>query len=90
MTKTTLSIAAQAYRCEPCSLRQGTDVRELIRMVPLSLVIDGKLVGDEWYCCPVCYQPKFHCRTRKSVELMQSEKAERKPRSKTAKLSVVA
>lgn len=63
---TDLTLSAEAYRCVPCSNKQGTDVRELIRMIPASIVLDGTLVGDEWYCCPICYEPKFLVSTRKA------------------------
>ena len=45
MADLTLKLDVTEYRCEPCSLRQGTPVRELVRMVPKSVVAFGKLVG---------------------------------------------
>ena len=63
----TLTFKAEPYRCEPCSLRQGTPVRELVRMIPASVVAFGKLIGDEYYCCPICFEPKFTVKGRKAV-----------------------
>jgi hypothetical protein len=68
MSSITLSITSEAYRCEPCSKKQGTDVTELIRMIPMSIVLEGKLVGDEFWSCPICLRPKFHVRTRRKFE----------------------
>ncbi|TYO65515.1 hypothetical protein FXV83_16420 [Bradyrhizobium hipponense] len=68
MADLTLKLEASEYRCEPCTLRQGTVVRELVRMIPKSVVVFGKLVGPEYYCCPICYEPKFDAKTRKPVK----------------------
>jgi hypothetical protein len=67
MADLTLKFEASEYRCEPCTLRQGTPVRELARMIPKSVVVFGKLVGPEYYCCPICFEPKFDVKTRKPV-----------------------
>jgi hypothetical protein len=67
MMTETLSLSASVYRCEPCSLQQGTEVAELVRMIPLGMVINGKIVGPEYYCCPVCYEPKFDARTKRKI-----------------------
>jgi hypothetical protein len=64
----TLTFRAEQYACEPCSLRQGTPVRELVRMIPVSVVAFGKLVGTEYYCCPICFEPKFDVKTKKPVK----------------------
>ena len=68
MADLTLKLDVTEYRCEPCSLRQGTPVRELVRMVPKSVVVFGKLVGPEYFCCPICFEPKFDVKTRKPVK----------------------
>lgn len=67
MADLTLKLEATEYRCEPCTLRQGTVVRELVRMIPKSVVVFGKLVGPEYFCCPICFEPKFDVKTRKPV-----------------------
>jgi hypothetical protein len=67
MSEERLTFKAHEYRCDPCSLRQGTAVRELVRMIPKSVVMFGKLVGDEYYCCPICFEPKFEVKGRKAV-----------------------
>jgi hypothetical protein len=67
MADLTLKLEATEYRCEPCTLQQGTPVRELVRMIPKSAVVFGKLVGPEYFCCPICFEPKFDVKTRKPV-----------------------
>jgi hypothetical protein len=67
MADLNLKLDISEYRCEPCTLRQGTPVRELVRMVPKSVVVFGKLVGPEYFCCPICFEPKFDAKTRKPV-----------------------
>jgi len=64
MATENIKLSIQEYRCEPCSLRQGTAVRELVRMIPKSVVMMGKLVGDEYFCCPICFEPKFEVKGR--------------------------
>lgn len=85
MATTSDRIDITAYACEPCSTRQNTPVTELVRMVKDGFVVDGKLVGDEWYCCAICFDKKFLCRTRESSDayLKRTEKA----RSKEAELN---
>jgi hypothetical protein len=73
MADLTLKLDVTEYRCEPCSLRQGTPVRELVRMVPKSVVAFGKLVGPEYFCCPICFEPKFDAKTRKPVKAADAE-----------------
>jgi hypothetical protein len=63
-----LKLEISEYRCEPCTLRQGTVVRELVRMIPKSAVVFGKLVGPEYFCCPICFEPKFDAKTRSPVD----------------------
>lgn len=77
---TTERIEISQYICEPCSIRQNTPVTELVRMIKDAVVMDGKLVGDEWWCCPICYDAKFLCRTKeaKEVYLARTEKARKK------------
>jgi hypothetical protein len=67
MADLTLKLEATEYRCEPCTLRQGAPVRELVRMIPKSVVVFGKLEGPEYFCCPICFEPKFDVKTRKRV-----------------------
>jgi hypothetical protein len=62
-----LSLRVEAYKCDDCSARQGTPVRELVRMIPRSVVMNGRLVGDEWWGCPICLTAKFPVRTRKDM-----------------------
>ncbi|WP_316194458.1 hypothetical protein [Bradyrhizobium sp. SZCCHNRI3052] len=62
-----LSFKCEGYVCEPCTNRQGTPVRELVRMIPRSVVAFGKLIGDEYWCCPICFEPKFTVKGRKPV-----------------------
>lgn len=54
-----IRISASAYRCEPCTRRQGTPVTELVRMIKTPAVLNGELVGDEHWGCPICLEPKF-------------------------------
>jgi hypothetical protein len=68
MAKQTLTLKVQAYSCEECSAKQGTLVQELVRMIPMSVVAFGKLIGDEYFCCAICFKPKFHAKTRKPVK----------------------
>lgn len=68
MAEIVLELKAEQYFCEPCSLKQGTLVRELVRMIPKSVVLFDKLVGDEYYCCPICFEPKFTVKGKKKVK----------------------
>ncbi|WFU52304.1 hypothetical protein QA639_21595 [Bradyrhizobium pachyrhizi] len=68
MADIVLELKAEQYFCEPCSLKQGTLVRELVRMIPKSVVLFDKLVGDEYYCCPICFEPKFTVKGKKKVK----------------------
>lgn len=54
-----LSLVVDFYRCEPCSRKQGTEVTELVRMMPKAAIFNGQLVGTEHWCCPICFEPKF-------------------------------
>jgi hypothetical protein len=67
MASEDIKLTIQEYSCEPCSVRQGAAVRELVRMIPKSVVMMGKLVGDEYFCCPICFEPKFEVKGRKAV-----------------------
>jgi hypothetical protein len=67
MAMETLTFNCETYYCEPCSLKQGTLVKELVRMIPTSVIAFGKVIGDEYYCCPVCFDPKFTVKGRKKV-----------------------
>jgi hypothetical protein len=67
MADLTLKLEVTEYRCDPCSERQGTVVRELMQMIPKSVVVFGKLVGPAYWCCPICFEPKFDVKTRKPV-----------------------
>ena len=75
MADLTLKLDVSEYWCEPCTLRQGTPVRELVRMIPKSVVVFGKLVGPEYYCCPICFEPKFDVKTRKPLKNAQKSAA---------------
>jgi hypothetical protein len=68
MSRVELTFKAEQYYCEPCSLKQGTLVTELVRMIPKSVVMFGKLVGDEYYCCPICFDPKFNVKGKTKVK----------------------
>jgi hypothetical protein len=68
MPNLTLKFEAQQYHCEPCSLKQGTLVTELVRMIPKPVIAFGKLIGDEYYCCPICFDPKFTVKGRKALK----------------------
>ena len=68
MAEERLTLKAETYYCEPCSEKQGTLVKELVRMIPVSVVIFDKLVGDEYFCCPICFEPKFTVKGRKAVK----------------------
>ncbi|ARQ95351.1 hypothetical protein [Bradyrhizobium phage BDU-MI-1] len=69
MADLSLKLEISEYRCDPCTSRQGTVVRELVRMIPKSVVVFGKLVGPEYWCCPICFEPKFDVKTRKPVNV---------------------
>ena len=73
MAEVVLTLKAEPYYCEPCSLKQGTLVRELVRMIPKSVVLFDKLVGDEFYCCPICFEPKFTVKGRKAFKRGKAE-----------------
>lgn len=68
MANIVTELKAEVYHCEPCSLQQGTLVRELVRMIPRSVVLFDKLIGDEFYCCPICFEPKFTVKGKKAVK----------------------
>jgi hypothetical protein len=72
------------YKCLPCSEKLGRVVGELVRMSPLSMVVDGKVIAPEVYCCPICYEPKFDARTKKSVKRTEPLYAAPKPKPKLA------
>jgi hypothetical protein len=62
-----LTFKCEPYFCEPCSLKQNTLVTELVRMIPKPYLICGKLTGDEFYCCPICFDPKFKVKGKTKV-----------------------
>ena len=68
MAEICLELKASPYYCEPCSLKQGTLVQELVRMIPRSVVLFDKLVWDEYYCCPICFEPEFTVKGKKAVK----------------------
>src|SRR5258707_14958987 len=37
-------------------------------MIPKPYVMFGKLVGDEFYCCPICFDPKFQVKGKTKVK----------------------
>jgi hypothetical protein len=37
-------------------------------MIPKLVEAFGKLIGDEYYCCPICFEPKFTVKGRKAVK----------------------
>ncbi len=43
-------------------------VTELVRMIPRPYVMFGKLIGDEFYCCPICFDPKFQVKGKTKVK----------------------
>ena len=52
MAEERLTLKAEPYYCEPCSEKQGTLVKELVRMIPVSVVIFDKLVGTSISAAP--------------------------------------
>lgn len=82
MSRIELTFQAEQYYCEPCSLKQGTLVTELVRMIPKSVVMFGKLVGDEYYCCPICFDPKFNVKGKTKVK--DGARIKRKPAEEAA------
>jgi hypothetical protein len=56
---TNFSITASMYHCETCTPRQGTLVTELVRMIKTPAILNGELVADEHWGCPICLEPKF-------------------------------
>lgn len=58
--QTSVRLAIENYRCRNCAEKRGLEVRALVRMIPQSAIVDGKLVGDEMWGCPVCHTPKFN------------------------------
>lgn len=54
------------YHCEPCSIERDTLVTDLVRHMKNPTRVQGKLVGDEYWTCPFCLEPKFPAgRTKK-------------------------
>ncbi|MFC7699478.1 hypothetical protein ACFQX9_22610 [Bradyrhizobium sp. GCM10028915] len=47
----------------------------LVRMMPTSVVLFDKLVGDEWWGCPRCFEPKFPVKPRKKATKNDEAKA---------------
>lgn len=76
-----LSLVVDFYRCEPCSRKQGTEVTELVRMMPKAAIFNGQLVGTEHWCCPICFDPKFPVRQPRG----KTESAKKPIPAKTAK-----
>ena len=72
-----MNMSVSTYQCEPCSLERGAPVRALVRMVPVAVVMNDEMVGEEFYCCPHCFQPKFSAKTRK--KFVAKPKASKKP-----------
>ena len=68
MAEEYLTLKLEPYFCEPCSNQKGTLVQELVRMIPQSFLVFDKLVGDEYYCCAVCFEKKFLVKGRKMVK----------------------
>jgi len=76
--KPQISLVVDGYQCDACTKRQGTPVRELVRMIPRAVIMNGKLVGDEWYCCPICFEPKAEVKTRRMRGNVEPERPKRK------------
>lgn len=65
-----LTLVIDNYYCEDCFRRDGVEVRALVRMIPLGVVMNDELVGDEYWCCPHCHRPKFSIKKpRRAVKL---------------------
>ncbi len=75
MASIELTLNVQPYFCEPCHDDRGEVVQALVRMVPKAVVMNGKMIGDEWYCCPVCFDKKFPVRNRKKPAATKRKKA---------------
>lgn len=62
-----LHLAVETYRCRECFETRGLEVRALARMIPACAVMDGEMVGTEYWCCPVCHRPKFDLKRKPFV-----------------------
>lgn len=76
MTSTEITLNVTPYACEPCFEERGQHVEALVRMVPRAVVMNGQLIGDECYCCPVCFDPKFRVKGHTAVR-QKAEKPDR-------------
>jgi hypothetical protein len=47
-------------------------------MIPKSAVVFGKLEGLEYFCCPICFEPKFDVKTRKRVNGQSAAKSKQR------------
>lgn len=60
-----MTLKLEQYRCDSCSLERRETVQALVRMIPYGVMIDGKIIIDEWWCCPRCFEPKFQAKRGK-------------------------
>jgi hypothetical protein len=70
-----VSLRANLYVCESCTLEQGKPITALVRMMPKAVVLFDKLVGDEWWGCPRCFEPKFPVKPSKKAPKNDEAKA---------------
>lgn len=70
-----IRLSASQYVCESCTLEQGKPMTALVRMMPKSVILFDKLVGNEWWGCPRCFEPKFLVKPPKKTQKNDKAKA---------------
>ncbi len=56
---TDMTLTVTMYECDTCSEDRGEPVTELVRMMKTPAIFNGHVVGDEYWGCPMCLEPKF-------------------------------
>lgn len=58
-----LAFEANVHACPRCLDEDGVRVEALVRMIPRAAVVNGELVGDEYWCCTRCQRPLYMVRS---------------------------
>lgn len=79
-----LTLELENYFCKDCLRDRDIHVKSLVRMIPNSIVFNKCIVGDEYWCCPVCHLPKFQTKKPcRAVMIARPKGEDKKPKPKT-------
>jgi hypothetical protein len=79
MSDVKVTVAVEDYFCQECFDERGAYVTALLRMIPRSTVFNGRLVGDEYWCCVSCNRAKFTMKRERWMSLKQKNAQDKKP-----------